>query len=158
MTLHAGTLYTDDDVSIAPPDPGAVRRAMPSSDVAPNIERWLTEAEARDDVCYFSVYRGAELVGQIMLHDIDEAAGESLVGYHLFEPRFRGRGIGAKALGLLQRFVVRETELRSLVAIAMRDNIASCSVARKSGFVESGAAREDPVNGVVFRWTVPGRA
>src|SRR5688500_11298599 len=117
MPLHSGTHYELDGVRIGPPEVEAIGRAPKDGDVASSGERWLSRAQRRGDVHYFSVYAGAALVGQIFLHDIGAERGEALVGYHLFERRFRGRGIGTKMLTLLQRYVCEETALRRLVVI-----------------------------------------
>jgi RimJ/RimL family protein N-acetyltransferase len=93
-------------------------------------------------------------VGQIFLHDIEPRQGVSLVGYHLFEREMRGRGIGTRALRLLQRFVIETDELRALVLITSGDNVASRRAAEKAGFVHIGPPREDPT-GVALRWDVP---
>jgi RimJ/RimL family protein N-acetyltransferase len=146
-------------VSLRPPDPGALRAAGAGSDVAASVTRWLAEAEARDDVYYFAVCHADELVGQIFLHDIEPNAGEALVGYHLFRPGDRGRGIGARALALLLAFVRDHTALRRLIVITSADNVASRRVAEKNGFRYAGAPREDP-DGILLRRDVPrpGRA
>ena len=140
---------------IAAPDPAAVRIAPRDGDVASSVGKWLSRAEAADDVHYFAVYENDTLVGQIFLHDIDARNGEARVGYHLFERRFRGRGIGAKMLGLLQRYVRAETTLRRVVAITSDDNVASQRIALKCGFVHAGPPREDPVRGMCFEWRIP---
>ena len=154
MPLHSGTHYESDGVRIGPPDLEAIARAPRDGDIARSIERWLSRAERQDDVLYFSVYEGQTLVGQIFLHDIDPARGEALVGYHLFERRFRGRGIGTKMLALLQRYVREETTLSRLVAITGDDNAASQRISLKCGFVHIGRPREDPLRGTCFEWQV----
>lgn len=95
------------------------------------------------------------MVGQILLHDMDADTGESLVGYHVFEPHRRGQRTGTKALTLLERFAAEQTGLRKLVIITSQDNLASQALARKCGFVLTGASRKDPENGLVFEWTAP---
>lgn len=121
--------------------------------MAGTVEKWLSEAVERQDVYYFSIYAGEELVGQIFLHDINEQAGEALVGYHLFEASRRGAGAGSAALALLQEFVIRSTGLLRLVIITASDNRASQRVAQKCGFRYVSAPREDS-RGKVFRWDV----
>ncbi len=159
MALHAGEPYCDRDVCIGPPNPEAVRSAPKTPDVADSVERWLSRALEREDVYYFSINYEGQLVGQILLHDIAWQDGEALVGYHQFEPRYRAIGIGRTALALLQRFVVESTRLTALVIITSRDNAASQRVAQACGFIPIGASREDPFNGLVFRWeTRAGRA
>jgi RimJ/RimL family protein N-acetyltransferase len=158
MGLHAGQSYTANEVSLVAPDPEAIRRAAVAPDVAGAVDRWLTRAEASDREYYFSVRRRGALVGQILLHDLDPTTGEALVGYHLFDPALRGRGIGTAMLGLLQRFVAQETGMRRLVIITEDANQASRRIAEKCGFVCVGAPREDPLHGLVYEWRVPASA
>ena len=149
MAFYAGPDHVKKGVRIGPPAIGPLREGA-----AGEFSRWFDQARERDDVCYFSIYSDKALVGQILLHDVDPSAGENLVGYHVFEPVQRGRGIGTKALTLLKRFVAEQTELRKLVIITSRDNFASRRLAWKCGFVHVGVPREDPENGMVFEWVV----
>ena len=155
MALHTGEAYTDQEISIRCPDPTAIRQTSQAADVAGSVVHWLTAAEARPDIYYFSVYCRDALVGQILLHDIDRERQTSLIGYHLFEPHHRGRGIGTRPLKLLVHFVVEETNLTTLIIITSRENLASQRVAEKCGFSFAGAPREDPVSGVLFAWKKP---
>ena len=150
MAFYSGQGYSQDAVRIGPPALELLRTGA-----AGGVARWFFEVPRRDNACYFSVYVGRELVGQIFLHGIDTDRGESLVGYHVFEPRQRGRGTETKALTLLKRFAAERTGLRRLVIITSRDNLASQALARKCGFVLTGTSREDPENGLVFEWTIP---
>jgi len=76
------------------------------------------------------------------------------IGYALAEPSDQGRGLGTKALGLLQRFARDATRLTKLIIITSRDNSASQRIAQKCGFLHTGPSREDPINGMVFEWVV----
>jgi RimJ/RimL family protein N-acetyltransferase len=158
MALHSGAHYELGGVRIGPADAGSVAGAPRDGDVAPSVDRWLSRAQGSDDVHYFAVHDGAALVGQIFLHDIDAERGEALVGYHLFERAFRGRGTGTKMLALLQRYVREETTLRRLLVITGAENAASQRIALKNGFVPIDPPREDPVHGRCLEWTVPGAA
>ena len=160
MGLYSGPPLTDpgpgSGVSLVPPDPAAIRRAPVAPDVAGSVDRWLARAAADDADLYFSVLWRGGLVGQILLHDVDRAAGEALVGYHLLEPRFRGQGVGTALLGLLQRYVAAETGLTRLVIITDVENTASRRIAEKCGFSLVGVPREDPLRGVVYEWRPDG--
>lgn len=159
MSVYTGVSYREDDVSIGAPDVAAVRSGQESGnwDLSwdPSTGQRLEAAMERAALCYFSIYYRDALVGQILLHDIDEAAGESLVVYHIFEARYRRMGIGTKALLLLQGFVIEETSLTRLIAITSVDNAASRRIAEKCGFIHAGAPREDPTS-VLMEWQVPG--
>lgn len=154
MPLHNGRHYELDGVRIGRPDLDVIGTAEKDVDVASSVHRWLARAQGGDDVHYFAVYEGDTPVGQIFLHDIDGGKGEALVGYHLFERCFRGRGTGTKMLTLLQRYVREETTLRRLVVITSADNVASQRTALKCGFVHTGPPREDPIHGMCFAWPV----
>jgi RimJ/RimL family protein N-acetyltransferase len=155
MAFHRGQAYWDGNVSIAAPD-GELSGGLPKApDVIDSVEYWLKCAPLQDDIYYFWIYWQQTPVGQIFLHDINRCTGESLIGYHLFEPKYRGQGIGTKALGLLQQFVVSETNLAKLVIITGRDNLASQRIATRCGFQKTGGAREEPENLVVFEWGIP---
>ena len=149
MTIYAGPDLSDGVVALRAPDPADLRQVEPAPDVEPAFRHWLAVAQSGANVHYFGVYVGNRLAGQIMLHDIDPTAGEALIGYHLFDPEFRGKGYGSRALDLLLSYVHTLNLLRVFI-ITSRDNIASQRIAEKSGFSYDGPSREDPVNGMVF--------
>jgi RimJ/RimL family protein N-acetyltransferase len=154
MAFYSGQSYRQDQVSIGPADLSLLPSILIVSDVKDSIEHWVSEAQRREDILYFSIFLRQELIGQILLHDANIDMGESLVAYHLFHPHLRGQGYGTLALGLLQSYVRQQTSLKKLVIITSRDNLASQQIARKSGFQYVGASREDPVNEMVFVWDV----
>jgi RimJ/RimL family protein N-acetyltransferase len=65
----------------------------------------------------------------------------------------RGRGIGTRALRLLQQYVTAYTALKRLVIITDIRNQASQVIARKCGFQFTGGAWEDPEQLMVFEWS-----
>lgn len=107
------------------------------------LESWTKAALERDDVFLFEIAEEGRPVGQVFLHDIDHTTGECLVGYHLLNAEFRGRGIGTEALGLLLEYVREKTALTQLVIITAGDNARPRRIAEKCGFVLAGPARED---------------
>jgi len=134
------------------PDEARVRTA-PRDSQATTERDYLTESINGAAVRYRSIVVDDQLIGEIFLHDIGaERPDSSLVGYALFEPRFRGRGYGTEALRLLVSEVERGSELNELVLITAADNIPSRQIAEKNGFIESGISREDP-NDVCFVWS-----
>jgi len=155
MALHTGQSYCQHDVCIGPADLAQIVAAPKAPDIQDSVEFYLDAAPTRPDIYYFCIYQLAAPVGQIVLHDIDWQAGESLIGYHLFLPAYRGRSIGTVALSLLQAYVQSATSLTRLVIITSRDNQASQRIALKCGFQLVGLAREDPDRMIVFAWNVP---
>jgi RimJ/RimL family protein N-acetyltransferase len=139
--------FTLNIITIRPPDFATVQRAPIAADVAASRDRWLAAAWQDDQtIVYFSVYQRHNdedaLVGQIFLHDYDAAQQQALIGYHLFQPAYRGQGIGTLALGLLLQYVLAETQILRLTIITDLENRASQRIAEKCGFVYSGPARE----------------
>ncbi len=153
MPYSADPPSTDGQVIIGPPDLPAILRTPLAADVRADVELYLHAAPARADIDYFAISSSGRPVGQILLHDINLASGESLVGYHLFSRADRGQGIGTRALRLLQRHVIQRTQLRQLTIITTEDNLASQARARACGFAHAGPAREGPPL-LVFRWAV----
>lgn len=154
MAFYTGPSYHQDKINIGPVDPNLLQSAPIAADVKHPVPYWVSEATEREDILYFSIFLGQELIGQILLHDLDAGMGESMVAYHLLRPQLRGQGFGTLALRLLQFYVLRETMLKKLI-ITSRDNLASQQIARKCGFQYVGASREDPVNDMVFAWHIP---
>lgn len=146
MAIHQGRAYTTNGVSIESPTPETIN-SMPQAEAY-----WLTKALQDDSIYYFAVAENGSLVGQVLLHDIDQENRVSLVAYALFEQNNRGRGIGTTMLQLLQHFVIEGTSIEKLVIITSRDNPASQRLAQKCGFRHIGSSREDPENGMVFEW------
>jgi RimJ/RimL family protein N-acetyltransferase len=155
MTFYTGLSYRPDQVSIGAPDFRLLQSILIDLDVKESFEHWVSEAQKREDILYFSIFQGQEPIGQILLHDVNPHTGESLVAYHLFMAQLRGQGIGTHALRLLQSHVLHRTDLKKLVIITSRGNLASQRIARKCEFDYIGTSREDPVNDLVFEWHVP---
>jgi len=151
MALYNGSPYIDANVSISAPNADDLSKLVPAADVVEDVKS-LAWAACTAHVHFFSIYEDRTLVGQIYLHDIDEQSGDALIGYHLFQPHYRGRGIGTRVLGLLQAYVAKETALKRLIIITGRDNNASRVIAAKRGFDYIGGAWEDPENLVVYAW------
>jgi RimJ/RimL family protein N-acetyltransferase len=155
MPYHTGFPYVDGEISIGAPAVEQIRQAEMDEEVRGSVEHYLATAPVTDGEYYFCIFAGETPVGQMLLHDINWSTGESLIGYALFRPAWRGRGIGTRALRLLQQFVVAQTALTRLFIITSVDNHASQALARKCGFQWIGSAREDPETLVVFEWVVP---
>jgi RimJ/RimL family protein N-acetyltransferase len=151
--LDEPVVYGDGDVRIVhPPNTMEVSSAPVAEDVALSRNQWLEWARTgQHDTLYFSVFRDNRLVGQIFLHDQNPQTGESLIGYHLFQPQDRGQGIGTQALKLLVAYVVERTNLNYLVIITDEDNWPSRRIAEKCGFTYAGPAREGPPL-ICFAW------
>jgi RimJ/RimL family protein N-acetyltransferase len=111
MTLYSGPAYTDGEASLRYANPSDVLGASKSNDWNEDSERWCRRAPSDDSIVYFGLFFHGKLLGQIFLHDWDRLTNESLVGYHIFEESWRGHGIGTKALRLLQKYVLQETEM-----------------------------------------------
>jgi RimJ/RimL family protein N-acetyltransferase len=147
--------YHDGNIRISPPNLTEIRHALINGDVSASVDNWFSLAlEGEQGVIYFAIYQQDCLVGQIFLHNGNPQTGESLVGYHLFQPEYRGQGTGTKALGLLLRYVEESTNFQHLVIITDKDNKASQRIAEKCGFRFSGPAREGlPL--ICYTWQRP---
>ncbi len=156
MAYYTGPAYRAGLVSLVAPEVDRILTTPIHADVRGEVEHYLASAAQSANELYFCIYLDEQPVGQILLHDMDWESGESLVGYALFDPSWRGRGIGTQALRLLQHYVVEQTTLKQLFIITDQENLASQGVARNCGFTLIGAAREDLNRLLVFAWSVAG--
>jgi RimJ/RimL family protein N-acetyltransferase len=154
MPYYAGPAYADGEILIGAPAVESILAQPIAEDVDGDVGCYLSTARNATNELYFCIYQDEVPIGQIVLHDMNLATGESLIGYCLFRPELRGRGIGTRALRLLQQHVVAETNLTHLVVITSSENIASQTIARKCGFEFAGGAWEDPEQLLVFEWVV----
>jgi RimJ/RimL family protein N-acetyltransferase len=80
-----------------------------------------------------------EAVGNINLL-FRQQPGAVAIGYWLV-PRARGRGLGSRAVALLARWAVTDTQLARVEALVVPDNTASQRVLEKAGFRREGLLR-----------------
>jgi [ribosomal protein S5]-alanine N-acetyltransferase len=64
------------------------------------------------------------------------------IGYILFDPQQRGRGIMTQALSLFTDYLFQSTKIHRVQLIIADGNIASEKVAQKCGFTYEGMARQ----------------
>jgi len=152
MSLHTGKIYKNEGVSLGPANIDLARKNNPINYADREWEKWREKARIDNDVYYFSIYNNSSLVGEIFLHDIDKEKAEALLGYHIFDPNLRGKGIGTKALQLLQEHVKQTKEIKKLIIITAENNLPSRKISEKCGFVYTGPAWEDPKM-VVYEWS-----
>jgi RimJ/RimL family protein N-acetyltransferase len=150
--IYTGLPFGDGVVDLGPPDIAEILRTPLAGDVAGDVHHYLACAPAQADMLYFCIYEHGAPVGQIVLHDMNLTTGESLIGYCLFQPELRGRGVGTRALRLLQQYVTAHMTLVRLIIITDINNHASQAIACKCGFQFTGGAREDPEQLLVFEW------
>lgn len=140
-------MYKSGDISIQQPNFAEIWAEVVAEDVRESRDRWVHLAQQGDPaIIYFSIHHHfrdkSKVIGQIFLHDYDPIRGEALIGYHLFQAEYRGRGFGSTALQLLRFYVNQKTTIRQLTIITDQENRASQRVAQKGGFIYSGPARE----------------
>jgi len=142
--MYKGQPIPTGEVSLAQPEPVTLAALLSEADLTEHERGWYGRAESDASILYFCILQDGRPTGQIMLHDIDEAAREALIGYHIFRRSDRGRGIGTLALGAVRDYAFAHLNLRRLVIITTLDNAASRRIAEKCGFIETGPAREGP--------------
>ena len=90
----------------------------------------------------FGVYEAVEgrLQGLVSLHNIDLNLSAGEFGYRV-APWARGRGIATMALGVVSEWAFGYLELTRLQLMHAAENVASCRVAEKCGFLHEGTTR-----------------
>lgn len=107
----------------------------------------LTDLTAAEEFQFF-IRTGDELVGTVTLKNISHSMGYGELGYGVSEDH-HGKGIATAAVRAFVTKIFAETSLRRLFAHVADDNVASCRVLEKLGFVREGVCREHYlINGV----------
>ena len=153
MSLHTGKKYINNNVILGPGNIDEAEKNNPINHTDLEWNSWREKALIRDDIYYFSIFYKESVIGEIFLHDINRDKAEALVGYHIFNPDFRKKGIGTTSLKLLQEFVKESEELKKLTIITADNNISSKKISEKCGFKLIGPSWEDQKM-VVYEWIV----
>lgn len=108
--------------------------------VGENQEQWLRGGPRRS----FGVFgaRSGALVGFVEAHLGQPGAVEANVSYAVHPP-WRGRGIAARAVGLLCTWLAEATPAQTAVLRIARGNAPSLGVASAAGFVLRSTGAED---------------
>jgi RimJ/RimL family protein N-acetyltransferase len=97
--------------------------------------------EERDDVAIFLVCRDGEIVGAILLSDIDTQADKAELGY-IIHPDEQNEGYATEAVNLCVRHAFDDRGLQRVWAQVNEGNEASKRVLEKVGFQQEGLLRE----------------
>ncbi|MDP2310895.1 MAG: GNAT family protein [Pseudomonadota bacterium] len=118
------------------------------------LESERSELDGAGNYRWF-VHLGGHVVGSVSLKNVNTQMGYAELGYGFCETS-HGRGVGTAAVRLVVARVFAETSLRKLVAYVHDQNVASCRLLDRLGFVREGLLREHylilgaPADEVVF--------
>lgn len=107
-------------------------------------------ADKSDNFC-FAIVNNNEVVGSIGIFrqgNIHFKTAE--LGYYIGE-NFWGQGIGTEAIRLACKQVFGSTDIVRIYAEPFAENVASCRVLEKNGFVLEGILRKNAFKNGVFR-------
>lgn len=83
--IYSGDAFVDGPVAIGPVTTDSVHPELADAVASPSMD-WGNRASSDESCMYSGITDRDELVGQILIHDIDPARGEGLIAYHLFRP------------------------------------------------------------------------
>ena len=98
--------------------------------------RWVDESAAG-----WAVVDDGRLVGRITYRSIDLTDGSAEVGYWVV-PEARGRRIASRALTVASAWMLDVIGLHRIWLVHSVQNVASCRVAERAGFVAEGTMRD----------------
>ncbi len=81
------------------------------------------------------------LLGCIDLFDFEPLHRRAGIGLYLLQ-EYRNKGIGSKALGLLEEYAKNILQLKTLYANIAIENMSSKSLFQSAGFIQSGLKKE----------------
>jgi [ribosomal protein S5]-alanine N-acetyltransferase len=122
------------------------RMALMSSD--------LSNLKAAEEFQFF-IQSSGKLVGTVTLKNISHMMMYGEIGYDVGQD-FQGKGIGTQAVRSFVTKVFSETSIRRLIAYVAEENLPSCKLLEKIGFLKEGVCREHyiingkPTNEVLY--------
>jgi RimJ/RimL family protein N-acetyltransferase len=157
ITLRAPRATDVDRITVAAQDPVTQRwaLALPRPYLREHAVEFLdrSAAEARAGTGYSFV--AADDEDRVIAAMRVGADGE--IGYWV-APDARGRGVATRAVTLLRDWARDELGLERMVMRIHPDNVVSCRVAEKAGFVDTGERRvpnrgQEPDPHAIYVWT-----
>lgn len=125
-------------------------------DTAKAIGR-LTDADAEvwyqrlvDDQFCWIIEAGGRAVGTVRLHHQSEKDRSTRVGIGIFDPAWRGKGLGTEAMRLMLAHAFGELGLHRVELRVLEDNAAARRPYVKAGFTEEGIERDSALIGGHF--------
>ena len=102
---------------------------------------WIEEGSSNALGQHFAISLGGDCIGSTgVFWERDEYRYSGEIGYWLGEP-FWGKGYATEALGLLNTWLLENTELQRFYARVVDANIASTRVLEKCGYQREGVLR-----------------
>ena len=80
-------------------------------------------------------------IGNVMFYNIDLRRREAEIGITIGISRFRGRGYGSQAIGLLVEYIFSETTINRVYLHTLDWNLRAQRAFRRSGFRDCGRKR-----------------
>lgn len=90
---------------------------------------------------YAGIWLKKTMIGFIALHNISSNSKSASISYAM-SAAFRGKGIMTKACSALIDYGFNDMDLNRISIIAGTQNIPSCKISEKLGFVKEGLLRE----------------
>jgi RimJ/RimL family protein N-acetyltransferase len=156
VTLRPRRLEDADAVTAACQDPEIPRWTLvPSPYTREHAVEWLSQSDDRT-ASFFAVDADDRLLGSFSVMEIDRERGYGEIGYWV-AAEARGRGVATRAVTLLRDWAA-SAGLRELEIMPEPANAASCRVAERAGFTDTGERRalpRDPAGEIkyaVYRW------
>jgi RimJ/RimL family protein N-acetyltransferase len=134
VAYYSGPPIADGPVEIRSPDFDGFRAAHDQADI--DTSYWYREAATAANMLYFAVVLAPEgtPVGEVVLHDIDPAAGTASVHTHLFKRQYRVHGLGEHAMRAVVEYAFQHARLKRLTLVVGEDNFPARRCYAKCGF------------------------
>ncbi|MBD73935.1 MAG: hypothetical protein CMM96_00360 [Rickettsiales bacterium] len=98
---------------------------------------WLQDKRADHQTVIFSILKGEEFVGYIVITSIDLVNGHAILGINILRS-FQGRGLGKIAVTQVHNFCKEKLSIRKLVLNVRNDNYFAISLYTKLGYKTVG--------------------
>ncbi len=102
------------------------------------------QAIARPDSCHYLLQSGNKFIGNVGVVEKSAANKMAEIGYWL-DVDARGRGVMTRAVSQMQRLLFDSDDVMRVQIRAAVENVRSCAVAQRLGYVKEGVLRQAQV-------------
>lgn len=86
--------------------------------------------------------RYEEVIGQVTAQENGEDITIRDVGWYM-DPNYQGKGYATEAAKAMIDYMFKEVEINGISSCAVKDNVASCKIFEKLGFIKMGEVTEE---------------
>lgn len=111
---------------------------VPKSFTEESMKAWIDFHNKREDEAVFLICENGQPIGHIGLYQINKQSKNAEIGILIGKPSLHGKGYGSRSTKALTEYGFVKLGLHRITALVLEENIASCKMFEKCGYVREG--------------------